>query len=66
MKKGQLPKNFDTRLGAMAVLAFIDGTILSVLLTPPSKPFKEDMARLTDAFFHSLHAAPNPFMSAVA
>ena len=66
VRKGQLPEDFDTRLGAMAVLAFIDGTVLSALLTPPSKTFKEDMARLTDAFFHSLHAAPNPYMCAAA
>ena len=64
VKKGQLPENFDTRLGAMAVLSFIDGALLSVLLATPSKPFKEDVARLTDAFFHSLHAVVNPYMSA--
>ena len=66
VRKGQLPEHFDTRLGAMAVLFFIDGTLLSVLLTPPSRAFKEDVAHLTDAFFHSLHAVANPHMTAAA
>lgn len=54
VRRGQLPKTFNTRLGALAVLAFIDGSTLSVLLTPPSRAFKKDMERLTEAFFRSL------------
>lgn len=66
VRKGQLPANFDVRLGAVAVFTFIDGMVMAMLLAPESCNIKDDIIRITDAFFHMLHAGNNPYLTSAA
>ena len=62
VRQGQLPKNFDIRLGALSMMSFIDGTIVAVLLAPASRNIKDDILRLIDAFLFAMQADNNPYL----
>lgn len=62
VRQGQLPKNFDIRLGAVSMMSFIDGTIVAVLLAPASRNIKNDILRLIDAFLFAMQADNNPYL----
>lgn len=61
IRKGQLPAHFDTRLGAIALLAFLDGLIMNWLLVPDLYRGRKDAHQLADAFFFMLQSADNPW-----
>lgn len=61
IRKGQLPAHFDTRLGAIALLSFLDGLIMSWLLLPDLCSDKQDACQLTNAFLFMLQSADNPW-----
>ena len=62
VRQGQLPQNFDIRLGAVSMMSFIDGTIVAVLLAPASRDIKDDILRLIDAFLFAMQADNNPYL----
>lgn len=63
VRQGQLPLDFDVRLGAVAVFTFIDGMVMAMLLVPATCNIKDDIIRITKAFFYTLHAANNPYFT---
>ena len=62
VRQGQLPQNFDIRLGAVSMMSFIDGSIVAVLLAPASRDIKDDILRLIDAFLFAMQADNNPYL----
>ena len=62
VRQGQLPKNFDIRLGAVSMMSFIDGSIVAVLLAPAGRNIKNDILRLIDAFLFAMQADNNPYL----
>lgn len=66
VRKGQLAADFDVKLGAVAVFTFIDGMVMAMLLAPASSNIKDDIIRITDAFFYMLRAGNNPYLTTAA
>ncbi len=63
IRKGQLSPHFDTRLGAIAFLSFLDGLAMNWLLVPDLCSSKRDVRQLADAFFFMLQSGDNPWFS---
>lgn len=62
VRRGQLPADFDVRLGAVGVFTFIDGMVMALLLFQASCNIKHDIIRITDAFFYMLRTDNNPYL----
>ena len=62
MARGQLAENFNPRLGALTLYAFMDGMVMAILLNPKSSAVRQEMAQMIDAFFFMLRDASNPYL----
>lgn len=56
IKLGQLPENFDVRLGKLAIFSFIDGLLNSLVLLPGLLEIDRDIPLLLDVIFGSLQS----------
>lgn len=54
VEKKQLPNDFDTRMGAIATISFIDGLIHNYLLFPDTLSCENEIPRLLQGFYKKL------------
>ncbi len=62
INQGQLPAAFDVRLGALALLSFVDGVIMTSMGLSQHFHAITDVPRLASSFFHMLRSEKSAFI----
>ncbi|MFV0435977.1 MAG: TetR family transcriptional regulator [Desulfopila sp.] len=57
VQRGQLPKSFDVRLGALAIISFISGLVRKWLMYPDQLRLTREIPALLEGMIQMLHCA---------